>query len=164
MGGSSGQVHVHRAEFQPQVARGQLCGQFWVILCYIYLLSGIVWGYADTMTTGRWWVMARGNNHVIRWLEFSVSLLNFQGGERRHGLELITNAQWLNQSYLCNGTSLKPWNNVLCNASDLVKESTCLEGGPNSTGPDAPVLGTLLVPTLGTSSPGCSFVPYIITR
>lgn len=45
------------------------------------------------MTIGRWGLMAKENNHVIRWLEFSVSLLNFQGGERRDGLELITNAQ-----------------------------------------------------------------------
>lgn len=42
IGGNSGQVQVHRVEFQPQVDRGQLCGQLWVILCYIYLLSGIV--------------------------------------------------------------------------------------------------------------------------
>lgn len=42
IGGSSGQVHVHRAQFQPQAARGQFCGQLWDILCRIYLLQGIV--------------------------------------------------------------------------------------------------------------------------
>ena len=41
IGGNSGQVQVHRVEFQPQVDRGQLCGQLWFILCYIYLLSDI---------------------------------------------------------------------------------------------------------------------------
>lgn len=127
-------------------------------------LFNLTWGYANTMTIGRWGLMARGNNRMIRRLEFSESLLNFHGGERRDGLELITNAQWLNQLYLCNGTSIKLWNNGLCSASELVKKSTCLEGDPNSTGPDAPVIGTLLVLTLGTSSPGCSFASYIITR
>ena len=42
IGGNSGQVPVHRAQSQPQAARGQFCGQLWGILCRIYLLQGIV--------------------------------------------------------------------------------------------------------------------------
>lgn len=35
IGGNSGQVHEHRAQFQPQAARGQFCGQLWDIQCCI---------------------------------------------------------------------------------------------------------------------------------
>ena len=105
----------------------KILGIFWVIEMWRAPFNHI-WVYVKEVTFGRWRLVARGINFLIKQFELSAPPPDLRGGKKDWKFELSHTGQWFNQSRLYTGAFIKTLNDGVQRASRYMNTSRWLLG------------------------------------